>query len=356
MIAKGCIYHIVQVNDTDAEIPTLQSIPVVKGYVDVFRDELPCIPSERDIDFGIDLLPGTQPISIPLYRMAPAELKELKEQLKDLLEKGFIKHSTSPWSALILFIRKKDGSLRMCIDYRQLNKVTIKNKYHLPRIDDLFDQLQGAIYFSKIDLSTINKADTKVTKYQWTEACEQSFQELKNRLTSALVLALPEGPDGKASVVADALSRQSMGSLAHVEAEKRQLTREIHQLACLGVQIVDSGNGGVVLQNTTKSCLIAKVKERQYEDPELVKLRERLPQQKKPLLELKGDGVLRYRGRLYVPDVAGLRGRIRLEAHYSWYSIHPGLTKMYHNIKDMYWWNNMKKNIAEYVAQCPSCQ
>ena len=84
--------------------------------------------------------------------MAPAELKELKEQLKDLLDKGFIRPSVSPWGAPVLFVRKKDGSLRMCIDYRQLNKVTIKNKYPLPRIDDLFDQLQGATCFSKIDL------------------------------------------------------------------------------------------------------------------------------------------------------------------------------------------------------------
>ncbi|WMV58989.1 hypothetical protein MTR67_052374, partial [Solanum verrucosum] len=106
----------------------------------------------REIDFGIDLLPDTQPISIPPYRMAPTELKELKEQLKDLLEKGFIRPSQSPWGAPVLFVKKKDGSLRMCIDYRQLNRVTVKNKYPLPRIDDLFDQLQGASHFSKIDL------------------------------------------------------------------------------------------------------------------------------------------------------------------------------------------------------------
>ena len=104
------------------------------------------------MELGINVILGTQPISIPPYRMAPVELWELKEQLKDLLEKGFIRPSISPWGAPELFVRKKDGSLRMCIDYRQLNKVTIKNKYPLPRIDDLFDQLQGAKYFSKIDL------------------------------------------------------------------------------------------------------------------------------------------------------------------------------------------------------------
>ena len=96
------------------------------------------------IDFGIDLLPDTNPISIPPYRMAPAKFKELKSQPKDVLEKFFIRPSISPWGAPILFVKKKDGSLRMFIDYRQLNKVTIKNKYPLPLSDDLFDQLQGA--------------------------------------------------------------------------------------------------------------------------------------------------------------------------------------------------------------------
>ena len=120
----------------------------------MFPEDLPGIPPEREIEFGIDLLPDTQPISIPPYRMAPAELKELKEQLKDFLDKGFIRPSISPWGAPVLFVRKKDSSLRMCIDYRQLNKVTVKNMYPFPGIHDLFDQLQGASYFSKIDLWT----------------------------------------------------------------------------------------------------------------------------------------------------------------------------------------------------------
>ena len=95
---------------------------------------------------------GSVPISIPPYRMTSMELKELKTQLQDLVDKGFIRPSVSPWDAPVLFIKKKDGTMRLCINYRQLNKVTIKNKYPLPRIDDLFDQLQGASVFSKIDL------------------------------------------------------------------------------------------------------------------------------------------------------------------------------------------------------------
>ncbi|WMV46245.1 hypothetical protein MTR67_039630 [Solanum verrucosum] len=134
------------------ELAWIDKMTVVNEFLDVFPNDLPGVPPKREIDFGIDLLPDTQPISIPPYRMAPAELKELKEQLRDLLEKGFIRPSQSPWGAPVLFVKKKDGSLRMCIDYRQLNRVTVKNKYSLPRIDDLFDQLQGASHFSKIDL------------------------------------------------------------------------------------------------------------------------------------------------------------------------------------------------------------
>ena len=121
-------------------------------FQEVFPNDLAGILPEREIYFGINLLPDINPISIPLYRMASAESKELKAQLKDLLDKGFIRPSISPWGAPVLFVMNKDGSLRMCFDYRQLNKVTIKNKYPLPRFDNLSNQLQGASYFSKIDL------------------------------------------------------------------------------------------------------------------------------------------------------------------------------------------------------------
>ena len=147
MISKGYLYHLLWVKDSSSETPTLESVPVVCEFPELFQEDLPGVPPEREIDFGIDILPNTQPIYIPLYIMAPEELKELKEQLKDLLDKGFITPSISPWGAPVLFVKKKDISLRMCIDYRQLNKVTIKNKYPNLRIDELCDQLQGAIDF-----------------------------------------------------------------------------------------------------------------------------------------------------------------------------------------------------------------
>ena len=110
------------------------------------------MPPDRDIEFSIDLVPGTSPIANRPYKMAAPELAELKKQLEELQQSDFIRPSSSPRGTPVLFVKKKDGSMRMCVDYRALNEVTIKNKYPLPRIDDLFDQLKGSRYFSKIDL------------------------------------------------------------------------------------------------------------------------------------------------------------------------------------------------------------
>ena len=151
MLKKGCSGLLAYMINSEATNEKLEDIPLVKEFPDVFPEELPGLPLDRDIEFSIELLPGTGPISKASYRMAPAKLRELK-LLQDLLDKGFIRPSVSPWGAPVLFVKKKDGSLRLCIDYRELNKVTVKNKYPLPRIDDLFDQLQGASVFSKIDL------------------------------------------------------------------------------------------------------------------------------------------------------------------------------------------------------------
>ncbi|XP_058202902.1 uncharacterized protein LOC131317362 [Rhododendron vialii] len=137
----------------DEDMSSCGELPfVVREFPDVFPEELPGLPPEREIEFTINLLPGTAPISIPPYRFAPAELRELKVQLQELENLRFISPSTSPWGAPALFAQKKDGSLRLCIDYHKLNRVTIKNKYPMPRIDDLFDQLRGATCFFKIDL------------------------------------------------------------------------------------------------------------------------------------------------------------------------------------------------------------
>ncbi|KAH0777836.1 hypothetical protein KY290_009247 [Solanum tuberosum] len=614
MISKGCFYHVVRVMNVDSETPSLESVPVVNEFLEIFPNDLPGIPPKWEMDFGIDHLPDTQPISIPPYKMALTELKKLKEQLKNLLDKGFIQSSISPWGSPVLFVKKKDGSLRLCIGYHQLNKMTIKKKYSLLRIDDLFDQFQAASYISKIYLrlgyhqlrvrgvhspkmafrtryghyeflvmsfgltnalaafmdlmnrvfrqyldmfvivfindiliksrsdnehvdhlrivlhvlkdhqlfakfskcefwlrfvaflghivsskgievdpkkrdmvkscprslspkdirsflglagyyrkfvegfssiaSPLTALTQKKAKFVWLEACEKIFQELKDRLTFALVLTLPEVTDGfvvycdasrvglgcvlmqnckmiaydsrqlkdhennypthdlelaavvfalkiwrhylygvhtdvftdrlhyvysqkdlnlrqrrwlellkdydmsvlyhlgKANVVADALSRLSMGSVVHIDDDKKELVCDIHRLAQLGVQLLDSTKGGVMVHNGSESSFVIDVKAKQDLDPILVEMKESALKKSLEAFAQGGDGVLRYQVRLCVRDVDGLREQNLEEAHSSRYSIHPGATKMYHDIWEVYWWNGMKKDIMGFVAKC----
>ncbi|WMV30405.1 hypothetical protein MTR67_023790 [Solanum verrucosum] len=152
LIGQGCLAYLAHIRDVKIEAPSIECIPVVLEFKEMFPSDLPGMPPDRYKDFFIDLEPGTRPISIPPYCMAPMELREPKAQIQELFDKGFICPSASPWGAPVLFVKKKNGSMRMCIDYRHLNRVTIRNKYPFPRIDDLFDQLQGATVFSKIDL------------------------------------------------------------------------------------------------------------------------------------------------------------------------------------------------------------
>jgi hypothetical protein len=146
---KGSCY---QMAIDSSEGDPLEIIKVVSEFPDVFLKDLLGMPPERKVEFAIELLPGTTPIFKRAYRVSRPELVELKKQIDELLEKGYIRPSTSPWVAPVLFVEKKDGTRRMCIDYQALNEVTIKNKYPLPTIEDLFNQLRGANVFSKIDL------------------------------------------------------------------------------------------------------------------------------------------------------------------------------------------------------------
>ncbi|KAI3499626.1 hypothetical protein L1887_35430 [Cichorium endivia] len=151
-LKEDCVAFMAHIVERESEVKQIQDIPVVRDYLEVFPEELPGLPPHRQVEFRIDLIPGAAPVAKTPYRLAPSEMQELSGQLQELLDKRFIRPSSSPWGAPVLFVKKKDGSFRMCIDYRELNKLIIKNRYPLPRIDDLFDQLQGASYFSKIDL------------------------------------------------------------------------------------------------------------------------------------------------------------------------------------------------------------
>ncbi|GJT42287.1 putative reverse transcriptase domain-containing protein [Tanacetum coccineum] len=168
----------------------LQDVPIVKNFPEVFPEDLPGLPPTRQVEFHIDLVPGAAPVARAPYRLAPSEMKELADQLQELSDKGFIRPSSSPWGAPVLFVKKKDGSLRMCIDYRELNKLTVKNRYPLPRIDDLFDQLQGSSVYSKIDLRSgyhqlrVREEDISKTAFR-TRYGHYEFQVMPFGLTNA---------------------------------------------------------------------------------------------------------------------------------------------------------------------------
>ncbi|GKB85801.1 putative reverse transcriptase domain-containing protein [Tanacetum coccineum] len=163
---------------------------MLKGCPVFLANDLPGLPPTRQVKFQIDLLPGAAPVAWAPYRLTPSEMKELSEQLKELSNKGFIRPSSSPWGAPVLFVKKKDGSFQMCIDYQKLNKLTVKNRYPLPRIDDLFDQLQGSSVYSKIDLRSgyhqlrVREEDIPKTKFK-TRYGHYEFQVMPFGLTNA---------------------------------------------------------------------------------------------------------------------------------------------------------------------------
>ncbi|KAL0546306.1 hypothetical protein IC582_016213 [Cucumis melo] len=616
LLSQGTWGILASVVDTREADVSLSSEPVVRDYPDVFPEELPGLPPHREVEFAIELEPGTVPISRAPYRMAPAELKELKVQLQELLDKGFIRPSVSPWGAPVLFVKKKDGSMRLCIDYRELNKVTVKNRYPLPRIDDLFDQLQGATVFSKIDLrsgyhqlrikdedvpktafrsryghyefivmsfgltnapavfmdlmnrvfrefldtfvivfiddiliysktevehekhlrmvlqtlrdnklyakfskcefwlkqvsflghvvskagvsvdpakieavtgwtrpSTVSEVRsflglagyyrrfvenfsriatplTQLTRkgapFVWSKACEDSFQNLKQKLVTAPVLTVPDGSGsfviysdaskkglgcvlmqqgkvvayasrqlksheqnypthdlelaavvfalkiwrhylygekiqiftdhkslkyfftqkelnmrqrrwlelvkdydceilyhpGKANVVADALSRKVSHSAALI-TRQAPLHRDLER-AEIAVSV-----GAVTMQLaqlTVQPTLRQRIIDAQSNDPYLVEKRGLAEAGQAVEFSLSSDGGLLFERRLCVPSDSVVKTELLSEAHSSPFSMHPGSTKMYRDVKRVYWWRNMKREVAEFVSRCLVCQ
>ncbi|GKE36087.1 putative reverse transcriptase domain-containing protein, partial [Tanacetum coccineum] len=192
-VKQGCqlfLAHIMKKKSTKTQ---MEDVPVIRDFPKVFPEELPELPPPRQIEFQIDLVPRAAPVARAPYRLAPSEMKELSVQLQELLEKGFIRLSSSPWGAPMLFVKKKDGSFSMCIDYRELNKLTVKNHYPLLRIDNLFDQLQGSSVYSMIDLRSgyhqlrIKEEDILITAFR-TRHGHFEFQVMPFGLTNALVV------------------------------------------------------------------------------------------------------------------------------------------------------------------------
>ncbi|GJV91631.1 putative reverse transcriptase domain-containing protein [Tanacetum coccineum] len=290
-----------------------EKMVVVRDFPEVFLDDLSGLPPIQEIEFWIELVPGAISVAKSHYLLAPSEMEELLGQLKELQDKGFIRSTSSPWGAPVLFMKKKDGSFRMCIDYRELNKLTIKNRYLLYRIDDLFDQLQGSLYFSKIDLRSgyhqlrVHEDDipktafrTRYGHFEFTvmpfgltnapvvfmdlmnrgEEQERAFQTLKDKLCNAPVLALLDGPED---------------FVVYYDA---------------------SGLGlGCVLMQRGKVIAYAS---RGLDE----------------MIERKSDGALYYQDRIMVPFKGDVRTLIMDEAHKLKHSIHPGADKMYYDLRD----------------------
>ncbi|GJS35394.1 putative reverse transcriptase domain-containing protein [Tanacetum coccineum] len=350
----------------------LEDVPIVRDIPEVFPKELPGLPPTRQVEFQIDLMPGVAPVAQAPCRLAPSEMKELSEQLQELSNKGFIRPSSSPWGALVLFVKKKDGSFQMCIEYQELNKLTVKNRYPLPRIDNLFDQLQGssdlvwslrvptyAIQFDERTggiygpheseheehLKEILEFLKKEELYAEFSKCKfwiPKVQFLGHVIDSQGIHVDPakiesikdwESPKTPTEILADALSRKERIKPLRVRA----------LVMTIGL-------------NLPKQILEAQI---EAQKPENIKkedvggmIRKDIPKEK---LEPRADGTLCLNGRSWLPCYGDLRTVIMHESHKSKYSIHPGSDKMYQDMKKLYWWPNMKAEIATYVSKCLTC-
>nr|GEV55810.1 putative reverse transcriptase domain-containing protein [Tanacetum cinerariifolium] len=308
------------------------------------------LPPTRLVEFQINLIRGAAPVARAPYRLAPFEIKELSDQLQELFDKGFIRPSSLPWGAPVLFVKKKDGSFRMCIDYQELNKLTVKNRYPLSRIDDLFDQLQGSSIYSKIDLrlsyhqlrvweEDIIKTAFR-TRYSHYEF--QNEQEHEEHLKLILEVLKREKSYAKFSKCEFWIPKvQFLGHVVdsrgiHVDPGKIESIKdwaspktptEIRQF--LGAQ-----TEAKKLENPKKEDVGGMLIENS-KDPEKFR---------KEKLEPRTDETLCLNNRSWLPCYGDLRALIMHESHKSKYSVHSGFDKMYQDLKQLYWWPNMKAN------------
>ncbi|GKA71702.1 putative reverse transcriptase domain-containing protein [Tanacetum coccineum] len=398
-ISRGCQVFVIQVMEKKSNKKRLEDIPVVREFLVVFPEDLPGLPPVRQVEFQIDIIPGAAPVARAPYRLAPSEMQELSNQLQKLAGRGFIRPSTSPWGAPVLFVQKKDESFRMCIDYRELNKLTVKNRYPLPMIDDLFNQHQDSSVYLKIDLRLgyhqlrvgdenipktafrtryihyefqIAKSLTELTqknkKYIWGEDQDTTFQLLKQKLYEAPILVLPKGNDDFV-VYCDA-SHQGLGAVL-MQREKviayasQQLKPNEENYTTYDLEL-----GAVVFALKIWLHYLYGTKCTVFNDHKSLQHildQKELNMRQRHWLELLADydcEILYHPGKLNLKHSKKKTSRLKTYEewtnHLKYVLMEPDVTRIevgYHSLdlKKLYWWPNMKAIIAKYVGKCLAC-
>nr|GEW04336.1 reverse transcriptase domain-containing protein [Tanacetum cinerariifolium] len=412
--------------EDNSEGKQLKDVPIIQDFPKVFPEDLSGLSLARPVEFQIDLIPGAAPIAQAPYRLAPSKMKELSKQLQELSDKGFIRPSSSPWGAPVLFVKKKDGSFRMCINYRELNKLTVKNRYPLLRIDDLFYQLQGSSVYSKIDLRSefmdlmnrvckpyldkfvivfiddiliysknekeheehlkaileLLKKEKLYAKFSKCEFWIPKVQFLSHvidsrgihvdpaKIESIKDWASPKTPTeirqflGLAgyykrfiegfSKIAKSMTKLTQKGIKFDWGEKEENAFQlIKQKFCniAGSSLSNDYWLGFSQMNTKTQIEALKPENLKNTDVGGM-IRKDIPKEK---LEPCAARTLCLNGRSWLPCYGDLRSVIMHESHKLKYYIHPGSDKIYQNMKKLYWWPNMKANIATYVSKCLTC-
>ncbi|TYK22834.1 pol protein [Cucumis melo var. makuwa] len=408
LLNRGTWSILASMVDTSEVDVSLSSKPVVRDYPDVFPEELPRLPPQREIEFAIELEPGTVHISRAPYRMAPAELKELKVQLQELLDKGFIRPSVSPWGAQT----EHEEHLRMVLETLQANKLYAKFskcEFWLKQVSFLGHVVSKAgvsVDLAKIEAVTswprpstvievrsfmglagyyrwfvenffriatpLTQLTRKGTPFVWSKAYKESFQNLKQKLVTAPILTVPDGlgsfviysdaskkglgcvlmQQGKTNVVVDALSRKVSHSAALI-TRHAPLHRDFES-AVIAVSV-----GTVTLQLaqlTVQPTLRQKIIVAQRNDSYLVEKHCLAEAGQAVEFSISSDGGLLFERRLCVPTDSAVKTELLTEAHSSPFSMHPGSKKMYQDLQRVYWWSNMKREVAKFVSKCLVCQ
>ncbi|GJR15200.1 putative reverse transcriptase domain-containing protein [Tanacetum coccineum] len=351
----------------------LADVPIVRDFPEVFPEDLPGLPSTRQVEFQIDLIPSAAPVARAPYRLAPSEI-------------------SSPWGALVLFFKKKDGSFRMCIDYRELNKLTVKNRYPLPKIDDLFDQLQGSSVYSKIDIQSgyhqlrVREEDFPKMAFK-TRYGHYEFQVMPFGLTNAP--ANKKEHEEHLKAVLELLKKEKLyAKFSKCEFWIPKTPTEIRQFLGLAgyyrrfiegfskiaksmTKLTQKGRRWLELlsdydceirYHPGKANVNAQTKARKLENIKNEDVGGMLVENSKDPKKFRTkklkphvDGTLCFNGRSWLPCYGDLRTVIMHESHKSKYSIHPGSDKMYQDMKKLYWCPNMNADIATYVSKCLTC-